>query len=644
MEPVTHAVPLALLRAAFTSQHYPKLFAEEGTHDAARDLIASLAAHTQDSGLLTEIVASGLSKDYRGNTLREIDGMLEGALRKGFDKRDKQARSRSKTDAPKLIDIALEAAAGLFHDRDGRGFLSIAVTGGGLIHHVLGGEAAKLWLRRLVYQRTGKAIPRQTLDDLVQTLQAQAVFDGPLHEIAVRGAREGDVIYFDLGRRDAEIVRITAEGWSLTSDYPVKFIRPAGFGELPVPALGGNVQSLRDLLQLDDEAWVLVLAFLINCIHPGGPFFCLLVEGEQGSGKSLLCAIIKKIIDPSSVEKMRLPDSEQNLMIQAKDYYLLVFDNVSGMKSDISDALCMLATGGGMTFRKLYTDADRQVFNQVRAFIINGIGEFVHRPDLIERALLLSLPTMPEGARKTESRILEEFRATLPEILRGLPPAMPANLGRGKPKVKKAILAPDQVNLLLQAARGDREKGIYIAFPFLAGTRPSEQLGLLWEDVDFEANVIHIRRMQERDGSITNLTKTVAGTRDIPMCSLLRGMLMEWRLVCPRWSGELRRVFPGLGHRQAWPLPRTCGGGALLYWNFRARFWVPALRKLGLPVVTPHSARHCFISTLQAQGIEVGLVAKLAGHASAVVTLGHYTQAVRGAESAVAALERAFTA
>ena len=43
------------------------------------------------------------------------------------------------------------------------------------------------------------------------------------------------------------------------------------------------------------------------------------------------------------------------------------------------------------------------------------------------------------------------------------------------------------------------------------------------------------------------------------------------------------------------------------------------LKRLGLPTVTPHSARHCFISTLQAQGIEVGLVAKLAGHASAIV-------------------------
>jgi len=126
--------------------------------------------------------------------------------------------------------------------------------------------------------------------------------------------------------------------------------------------------------------------------------------------------------------------------------------------------------------------------------------------------------------------------------------------------------------MLLQAAREDRERGTYVAFPFLAGTRPSEQLGILWEDVDFDANVIHVCRMQERDGMITNLTKTVAGTRDVPMCSMLRTMLMEWRMICPRWRNELYRVFPGPGRLQPWPLCRQGGGGPLLYWNFRNRF------------------------------------------------------------------------
>ncbi len=45
---------------------------------------------------------------------------------------------------------------------------------------------------------------------------------------------------------------------------------------------------------------------------------------------------------------------------------------------------------------------------------------------------------------------------------------------------------------------------------------------------------------------------------------------------------------------------------------------------------------------MQAKGIEVGLVAKLAGHASAAVTLSHYTQAVRNGDVAVRALEDAF--
>jgi len=237
---------------------------------------------------------------------------------------------------------------------------------------------------------------------------------------------------------------------------------------------------------------------------------------------------------------------------------------------------------------------------------------------------------------------LKAILALAEEDFRVRGPAMPRNLARPRQKQRKAILTPPQVGALLTQARQDPERGIYYAFPFLAGTRPSEQLGLLWQDVDFEANVIHIRRILERDGRSAEMTKTIAGTRDIPMAPLLREMLMAWRLRCPRLKGELHRVFPGPGRRQLWLMPRTGGGGPLLYWNFLKRYWQPAFRKAALPYVTPHSARHCFISTMQAQGVEVGLVAKLAGHANPTVTLGHYTQAVRGGEEAIEALERAY--
>jgi integrase len=222
------------------------------------------------------------------------------------------------------------------------------------------------------------------------------------------------------------------------------------------------------------------------------------------------------------------------------------------------------------------------------------------------------------------------------------PPAMPTGLQRQRDKARKAVLTPDEVAKLLAAARDDVVDGVYVAFPFLAGTRPSEQLGLMWDDVDFEANVIRVERIQLRDGSLSEFTKTAAGVRSIPMSPLLRDMLLAWRVRCPRKEGELERVFPAFGVARAWPLPRAGGGGPLIYGNFRKRFWAATLKRLGLPPVTPHSARHSFISTLQAQGIEVGLVAKLAGHKNAVVTLSHYTHAMRGGEDAVKALDRAY--
>lgn len=209
-------------------------------------------------------------------------------------------------------------------------------------------------------------------------------------------------------------------------------------------------------------------------------------------------------------------------------------------------------------------------------------------------------------------------------------------------KQKKAILTPEHIAKLIVAAREDAEHGIYYAFPFLAGTRPSEQLGLLWSEVDFDRNVIRIRRIQERDGSLTEVTKTDAGTRDIPMSAVLREMLLTWRVRCPRKGKELHRVFPGPGRLQEWPKPRIGGGGPLLYQNFRKRYWAPIFKALKLPYVTPHSARHSFISTLQAQGIEVGLVAQIAGHANPTVTLGHYTQAVRDGSAAIEALDRVY--
>jgi len=174
---------------------------------------------------------------------------------------------------------------------------------------------------------------------------------------------------------------------------------------------------MQELLGLDDENFVLFVAFLLMCLNPRGPYMLLLVQSVQGSGKSYLCSVIKMIIDPSVVVKQRIPGTERDLAIQAKDHHLLSYDNASSIKNDMSDAFCTLATGGAFSTRKLYTDDEAQIFKQIRPVAMNGIGDFAYRPDLLERCIQLKLSPIPEYKRKTEREMDARFKELLPGFL-----------------------------------------------------------------------------------------------------------------------------------------------------------------------------------------------------------------------------------
>ncbi|MEQ1866976.1 MAG: hypothetical protein ABL996_20235, partial [Micropepsaceae bacterium] len=220
----------------------------------------------------------------------------------------------------------------------------------------------------------------------------------------------------DLGREDALVARIDSVGWSLTHDCPFKFYRPPGFQGMPDPA-PGDFNGFRTLLGLDDSSAALVLAFMLNCLRPTGPYMWLAIEGEQGSGKSVASTMIRQTIDPHASPKLRLADNERDLMLHAQENFLITYDNASGMKNDISDALCSLATGGGIAARKYYTDDQLRVFTFARPFIINGIADFAHRPDLLDRAIPLRLRAMPDGERRPEKVMLEEYECIRPRLL-----------------------------------------------------------------------------------------------------------------------------------------------------------------------------------------------------------------------------------
>ena len=202
-------------------------------------------------------------------------------------------------------------------------------------------------------------------------------------------------------------------------DSPLSFVSPSNLTSMPAPIIdkGDALEDFRKLVGMDRRNFNRALAFIINCLKPEGPYFMLIVEGEQGSGKSELSRMLKMLVDPSHTPKLRLPKSERDLMILAQDTHLLTFDNLSGMSANMSDAFCTLLTGGGYATRVLYSDDESKIFYQTRPIIINGIEGIASRPDLLERSLALKLPTMAMGKRKTEAELNAGFEELKPRLM-----------------------------------------------------------------------------------------------------------------------------------------------------------------------------------------------------------------------------------
>lgn len=346
------------------------------------------------------------------------DCPLHGEITSPIQLGDRPVASGGK---PKVAEVcmklAIDAGAAFFHDEQKQAYISVPQESGARLNYPLQSEDSRHWLRYLYYSNTGRSLAQQSLKEALDTLESRALYASPQEVVQLRVGGNEKAVFIDLGHKHGRVVHITGGGWSTTNDCAFNFYRPPGIAALPEPECGGELASFRQLLSLSDENWIYLLAFLLNVLKPKGPYMCLLVEGEQGSGKSLLCLLIKRLLDPHSVEKLRLPKSEHDLMIQAREHAVLVFDNASGVKWDISDALCSLATGGGFSTRKYYTDNESRSFNFTRPFIINGIGEFADRPDLLERAIPLRLTAMPSQGRKTEREILASFEAMRPRLL-----------------------------------------------------------------------------------------------------------------------------------------------------------------------------------------------------------------------------------
>lgn len=170
-----------------------------------------------------------------------------------------------------------------------------------------------------------------------------------------------------------------------------------------------------------------------------------------------------------------------------------------------------------------------------------------------------------------------------------------------KPPPRQRVLTPDEAHRLIAACVMPHIR-LFVILCLTTGARSAALTGLTWDRVDFERELIDLREPEVLDP----LTKRVRKGRGlVPMTRTARAALVEAKegALSPyviEWDGEpVRKVRTG---------------------------FMAAVARAGLANVTPHVLRHTYASWGESDGVDMGTLARLMGHADPKTTRSIYAK------------------
>jgi integrase len=249
-------------------------------------------------------------------------------------------------------------------------------------------------------------------------------------------------------------------------------------------------------------------------------------------------------------------------------------------------------------------------------------------------------PLAPKTIRHNLSLISDVFTYAVKMDLVSENPCSKVTIPKGEVK-EKPIYSQEEMATLLTKISGEPTK--YKAFFFLiaySGFRRSEMLGLEWKDVDFEHNVISIKRTSNytaERGTYTDTTKTKRSKRVLKISTYIMDILKE--LKSEQYDEALR-----LGDK--WVETDRL----FVKWNGEPMNnqtpygWLKEFcEKNELPFYGIHSFRHFTASSLISAGLDVTTVSGALGHCNSGTTLNVYSHMFQTAQARVAdAMDGAF--
>lgn len=195
---------------------------------------------------------------------------------------------------------------------------------------------------------------------------------------------------------------------------------------------------------------------------------------------------------------------------------------------------------------------------------------------------------------------------------------------------EKRILTQQEIDILLESSRDNRLYPIFVV-ALNTGMRIGEILGLTWDCVDFEKNMISVTKTLSylsNDGKghyEFHPTKTTAGKRRIPMGIGVKSVLENQKSIRQEMDHYIlpKKGFEGLVFTSSFNNPLNA-----MNIKDSINCLVKRINKenpdIGFKHFTPHTLRHTFASNCIANGMNPKTLQRILGHSSLQMTMDLY--------------------
>jgi len=358
-------------------------------------------------------------KGYRERTINAAVAQCSKTFKP--KRKEKKEQSENNSQVGRLLKIIEEQKSlEFFHDEYKNAYIRFEIDNT-KENWPVGSSNMQSWLGYIFWKSEKEPLRPDTIKNITGLFESRARYEGLEYPLNIRIAKLDDELWYDLVNKKWETVRINKNGWEIINNSPILFKRSLHNQSQVIPEKGGDVKLFLKYVNVkNSEDKLLLLVFLISCFISDFSHPVMVIFGSHGSAKSFLSKLLRRIIDPSIIDVVSIPETNKEIIQAFFNNYFLFFDNVSYLHHKVSDIFCRVVTGGGFVKRKLNKNNEDVIYKIRRPIGMNGINLVGTQPDLLDRSFLLELERIEPKERRLDNEIMSEFEKDLPLILGGV--------------------------------------------------------------------------------------------------------------------------------------------------------------------------------------------------------------------------------